>query len=89
MKDQNTYPIESPKPSKTRSGYLDLASKLARFWKFIFSYYFTQGNVYADKIWMCSQRLQWKYPQKSLLGIFLDVPHYFWTQSKTRLEITL
>ena len=75
LEDQNTYPIERwcSKLSKTRSGYLDLASKLSCFWKCLFSYYFNQGNLYADKIWRCSQHFRWKYPQKSLLGIFLDV----------------
>ena len=75
LEDQNTYPIESwySRLSRTRRGYLDLASKLARFWKFLYSYYFNQGNVNADKIWRCSQHFQSKYPQKLLLGIFLDV----------------
>ena len=70
LEDQNTYPIESwcSRPSKARSSYLDLAFKLA-----CFSYYFNQGNVYAGEIWRCSQYFQWKYPQKSLLGSFLDV----------------
>ena len=66
LKNQNTYPVESwcTRPSKTRSNYTDLASKLARFWKFIFKCYFNQRNGYADKIWWCSQRFQWKYLQK-------------------------
>ena len=70
--DQNTYLIESwySRPSKT---YRDLASILAPLWKFLFLYYFNQGNVYAHKIWGCSQHIQWKFKQMSLLGIFLDV----------------
>ena len=39
-----------PKALKEISGHLNLASKLARFLKFLFPYYFNQGNIYVDKI---------------------------------------
>ena len=39
----------------------------------IISWYFNQANLYADKMWRCSQHIQWKYPLNSLLAIFLDV----------------
>ena len=74
LKDNNACPRESwcSSPLKTRSSYLDLAFKLACFWKFPFSNYFNQGNVSASKICCCKQHFQWKYPQKSFLGNFLD-----------------
>ena len=72
LEDKNKYLMESwcSRPLKTRSDYLDLASELAPFWKFLFSYYFNLGNIYADKIWRCSQHFEWKYPQVTF-GHFL------------------
>ena len=71
LEDHNTYPIENwcTRSSKTRKDYLDLTSKL--FENLFLN--FNQRNVYADKIWRCNQRIQWKYSQKSLLGIFFNV----------------
>ena len=39
-----------PKALKEISGHLNLASRLVRFLKFLFPYYFNQGNIYVDKI---------------------------------------
>ena len=79
LKNNNACPRESWCSSllKTRSSYLDLAFKLACFWKFLFSYYFNQGNVSASKTCCCKQHFQWKYPQKSFLGNFLDATLFF------------
>ena len=77
--DQNTYLIESwyTRPSKT---YRDLASKLAPLWKFLFSYYFNQGNVYAHKYEVVVNIFNENF-NKYHFWAFSWMSHCFWTWS--------
>ena len=64
------------------------ASKLAQFWKFLFSYYFNQENIYGHKIYEGAVNNFSENIHKSHFWTFSWMPYYFLTRSINNQSLT-